>query len=111
MFEFPSFLDKLPEVDVPLPGFTGRLLQTAGQQVVLMSFDEDVEVPMHSHAEQWELVVAGEVELTIGDETRVYRAGDSFHIPGGVMHGGKITAGFRSIAFFDEPERYQVKGG
>jgi quercetin dioxygenase-like cupin family protein len=111
MFDFPSFFDKLPEVDLDLPGFTGRVVQGPDQQVVLMTFDEDVEVPMHSHAEQWELVVAGEVELTIGDETRTYRAGDSFHIPGGVTHGGTVKAGYRAVAFFDEPERYRAKGG
>ena len=111
MFDFPSFFDKLPEVDLELPGFTGRLLQGSDQQVVLMSFDEDVVVPEHSHGEQWEFVVAGEVELTIEGAARTYRAGESFHIPAKAPHGGVVKAGYRAVAFFDEPERYRARAG
>jgi quercetin dioxygenase-like cupin family protein len=108
MFQFPDFIQRLPEIDVDLPGFTGRLLQGLDHQAVLMSFDEDVIVPEHHHGAQWELVVAGEVELTIDGETRTYRAGDSFHIPAGVPHGGLVKAGYRAVAFFDEPARYRA---
>ncbi len=111
MFQFPQFIQNLPEADVDLPGFTGRLLQSPDHQAVLMSFDEDVVVPEHSHAEQWEFVVAGEVELTIDGATRTYRTGDSFHIPAGVTHGGLVKAGYRAVAFFDEPERYRPRTG
>ena len=109
MFQFPDFIHRLPEIAVDLPGFTGRLLQARDHQAVLMSFDEDVVVPEHSHAEQWEFVVAGEVELTIDGVTRTYRTGDSFHIPAGVPHGGVVKAGYRAVAFFDEPERYRAR--
>ena len=110
MFQFPPFIDQLPEIDITLPGFTGRLLQAAAHQVALMSFDEDVVVPEHSHGEQWEFVVAGEVELTVGGTTRTYGQGDSFHIPAGAPHGALVKAGYRAVAFFDEAQRYQARG-
>ncbi|HOX25708.1 MAG TPA: cupin domain-containing protein [Candidatus Krumholzibacteria bacterium] len=108
MFEFPAFLDRLPEFDLGLPGFRGRLLQGATQQAALMSFDQEVVVPEHSHGEQWELVVAGEVVLTAGGATRTYRVGESFHIPAGALHSAVVKAGYRSVAFFAQPDRYRA---
>jgi len=36
-------------------------------------------------------------------------AGDSFHLPEGLPHGAVVGAGYHSIIFFDQPDRYQVK--
>lgn len=45
-------------------------------------------VPPHSHPhEQAGLVLEGEIEFTIGEETRLLKAGDVYVIPGGVEHG------------------------
>jgi quercetin dioxygenase-like cupin family protein len=44
-------------------------------------------VAEHSHAnEQMGVVLEGELDFTIGGETRTLRAGDVFRIPGGVPH-------------------------
>jgi len=109
MRDFPDFIQKLPALDVSLPGFGGYLLQGDTQQVAFARFDEDVEVPVHSHAAQWELVVAGEVHLRMAGEERTYRAGDAFYVPAGVEHGATVKAGFRSVIFFDQPDRYRAK--
>jgi quercetin dioxygenase-like cupin family protein len=53
--------------------------------------------------------VAGEIELTIGSETKIYRAGDSYSIPAGVEHGAQIKAGARLIDVFEEADRYPIK--
>lgn len=105
----PEFLKALPEIDLPFAGARGWLLQGEGRQVAFVEFEEDVEVPMHSHEEQWELCVAGQVKLTIGDETATYRAGDSFHVPEGMLHGGLISAGYKAMMIFDAAARYTVK--
>lgn len=110
MTDFPAFIDSLPELDVNLPGLTGRLLQAESHQVAFLSFAEEVVVPEHRHAAQWELVVAGEVDLTVAGETRIHRAGDSFHIPAGVPHSAVVKAGYRAVAVFDEPTRYRARG-
>jgi quercetin dioxygenase-like cupin family protein len=45
-------------------------------------------VQPHSHPhEQLGLLLEGEGEFTIGDETRRIRPGDMWRIPGGVVHG------------------------
>jgi quercetin dioxygenase-like cupin family protein len=109
MNDFPAFLDHLPELDVDLPGFSGRLLQAESHQIAFMRFDTDVVVPEHRHGEQWELVVAGELELTMGGESRTYRVGESFHIPAETPHSAAVKAGYRGLAIFDQPDRYRAR--
>ena len=54
----------------------------------------------HSHAnEQMGLVLEGEMDFTIGGETRRLRAGDVFRIPGGVPHS--VVAGDRTVKVLD----------
>ena len=60
---FPEFIRSLPQIDLPLPGVTGWLVQGRDKQVVFVEFLEMVEVPDHAHEDQWELPVSGEVEL------------------------------------------------
>ena len=49
-------------------------------------------VPAHSHPhEQGGIVIQGEMELTIGDETRLLKVGDMYIAPGGVEHS--VVAG------------------
>jgi quercetin dioxygenase-like cupin family protein len=109
MQDFPSFIKQLPELDLPFGGASGHLLQGETQQVAFARFDEDVEVPTHSHRAQWELVIAGEVKLTMEGEERTYRQGESFYIPEGVEHAGHVRAGYRAIIFFDQNDRYRAK--
>jgi quercetin dioxygenase-like cupin family protein len=109
MHDFPEFITKLPELDMPLEGVSGHLLQGDTQQVTFVRFDKDVEVPAHSHRAQWELVIAGEVKLTMKGEERTYRQGESFYVPEGIEHSGNVRAGYRAIIFFDQVDRYQAK--
>lgn len=44
---------------------------------------------MDEHAHPFEakaLILAGEIHIRIGDEERLYRAGDVFHLPANVPH-------------------------
>ena len=107
--DFPKFIRDLPAVDVPFAGVSGYLLQGENQQVAFLQFETDADVPGHSHNAQWELVIGGEVELRMGGKTSTYRAGDSFYIPAGETHGATVHAGYRSIVFFDQADRYKTK--
>ena len=60
-FEFPEFIRAQPEIDMPLPGVRGWMLPGKDTQAVFVEFTENVTVPDHSHEEQWELTLAGEV--------------------------------------------------
>jgi quercetin dioxygenase-like cupin family protein len=107
--QFPPFLDALPEVDIKLPGVTGRLLQAGERQVVFAEFAETVEVPEHQHQEQWEFCLAGRVDLRIGGEIVVHEAGDNFFIPADVPHGAVVHAGYRAMMVFNAADRYSAK--
>ena len=106
---FPDFIEALPEVDLPFPGARGWLIQSENQQIVFAAFDEKTEVPEHSHAEQWEFVLAGKVDLSIGGTMKTYDAGDNFYIPSGVPHAGMVHAGYKAMIVFNAPNRYKVK--
>jgi quercetin dioxygenase-like cupin family protein len=108
---FPSFITDFPSMDVP---FSEDIVQTAAIKsdaglVAFFTFKQDMELPTHAHGAQWGSVIEGEIEFTIGGETRIYRPGDSYSIPADVPHGAKIKAGTRVIDVFHEAERYALK--
>ena len=107
--EFPVFVRGLPEVDLPIEGLRGWLLQSESGALLFLEAEEDGYIPLHSHCDQWGFVVDGSIELTIGDDTRTYTRGDSYTIPADTMHGGQIHAGFRAVDFFTDPNRYQPR--
>ena len=105
----PDMITGLPQVDVPLAGVGGWLSQGSGHQIVFFDIEPVSQVPLHSHGAQWGIVVEGEMELTIGGETRIYRRGDSYHIPAGVEHGARFLSHFRAIDVFADADRYRAK--
>jgi mannose-6-phosphate isomerase-like protein (cupin superfamily) len=108
-FDFPDFVRDLPEADLPFEGLRGWLLRSEDGQVLFMETDADVDVTEHSHGDQWGIVVDGEIELTIGGETAIYRRGDSYYIPAGVKHGARLFAGFKALDCFKDRDRYRVR--
>lgn len=64
-----------------------------------MQFDKDVNLPLHSHESQYGIVLEGRIELTINGKTNTYTKGDRYFIPKGVMHSGKIYAGYADMTF------------
>jgi len=107
---FPEFVKQMPDIDLPIPGASGTMLQSEGQQIVFVEFAETVDVPEHSHSSQWEFVLEGRVDLKMGGETITHTAGENFYIPPGVPHGALVHAGYKAMIMFDEPDRYKPKG-
>ena len=108
---FPEFIRAFPSIDVPFPE---DVVQTAVVRsddglVAFFTFLKDTVLPPHSHGAQWGTVVEGQIEFTIGGETKTYKAGDSYYIAAGVEHGALIKAGARVIDVFEEADRYAVK--
>lgn len=109
--ELPEMITRLPEAELPFPSSSVKasVLQSDNGQLVFFQILKDVELPAHSHKGQWGTVLEGQVELTIGGETRKHGPGSSYYIPAGVVHGAKIPAGAKIIEFFEEPDRYRLK--
>jgi len=106
-FTFPEIITELPRADVPLEGVTGWLLQGETRQAVFFRLPPGSEVPRHAHGAQWGIVIEGEIELTIGDETRVYRKGDTYAIGAGVPHSARCGPGALVLDLFADPDRYR----
>jgi quercetin dioxygenase-like cupin family protein len=106
---FPDPIKNLPQADIPLEGLRAYLSQSDGHQILFMEFCQDVELPEHSHASQFGIVLEGRIDLTIAGVARSYCRGDRYFIPEGVTHSAKIHAGYADITFFDEPDRYTAK--
>jgi len=109
--QLPDFITSLPEIDAPFPPSKVKTHALPSDRGLAVFFEilEDMDLPPHSHKAQWGTVLDGQIELTIGGETRIYRPGDSYNIPTGVVHSGKIPAGTKVIDFFEEPDRYKLK--
>ena len=109
--DYPPIITRLPLADLPFPGIDGHMLRSEDGLLIWFDFPEETILPAHSHGAQWGTVLEGEIELTIGGETRTYRPGDSYSIAAGEVHGGIIAAGTKVMDFFEEADRYQPRGG
>ena len=79
-------INDFPEQEVT-PGC--RLRTPYGENMMLsyLEMDEGAEIPLHHHPhEQGGMLIKGNMQLTIGDETRICHAGDMFLIPPNVPH-------------------------
>ena len=82
--------DELPKTGM-LPGIERRAVWLDGVMLTFFSFDPGSIVPEHGHPnEQITVVTKGAMEFTLGDETRVLRAGDGVCIPPDVPHKAVI---------------------
>ncbi len=67
-------------------GYDGKIM------LVKAKFDTGAIGQMHKHYHsQVTYVASGEFKMTIGDDVRIIKAGDSFYIPPHVMHGCVCT--------------------
>jgi quercetin dioxygenase-like cupin family protein len=106
---FPEIIADLPEADIPVEGVQSHLFQGENQQFVFMSFENDVEVPEHSHEAQWGVVLDGEIELTVDGKKYNLRKGDTYFVPKDIAHSARIGKGYKDLSLFNQKDRYGVK--
>lgn len=111
MEAYPDMIRDLPEIDVSLPGIRGRLIQGERTQVVFFDIEAGAQVPPHSHCAQWGLMIEGEMSLTIGGTAEVYRKGDRYFIPAGVVHAAEFRTRVFVMDVFDDLARYKIRAG
>jgi quercetin dioxygenase-like cupin family protein len=93
-------LDDLPEAN-PVPGFRVRLVHTDHVTIAYWDIDAGAVLPLHSHPqEQVTTLVLGMLELTVGKETRLLRAGAVAVVAGDVPHSGRAITPCRVIDVF-----------
>lgn len=108
-FLYPEMISNLPEIEVPIPGVRGWLLQGERHQVVFFEIEAGTQIPPHSHCSQWGIMVEGEISLTIAGQTRVYVKGDRYFIPAGEVHAATFPSRVNVIDVFDDSARYRPK--
>ena len=93
------------------PGVVLRPLWGEKIMLVRVELDAGSEVPMHSHPhEQAGIVLEGEFDLIIGEETKRLKKGDPYLIPGDIRHG-VITGNEPAVALdiFNPPREDYMK--
>ena len=106
---FPEPIANLPEADMPFANCQAYISQGDNHQILFMQFDEDIDLPEHSHESQWGIVLEGKIELIIDGVKNTYVKGDRYFIGKGAKHSGKIFAGYADITFFNQKDRYSTK--
>jgi quercetin dioxygenase-like cupin family protein len=106
---FPDPIKNLPEANMPFSNYEAYLFQGENQQVIFMQFNENINLPEHSHESQWGVVLEGNIELTIDGVKNTYTKGDRYFIGKDVKHSGIIFAGYADITFFNQKDRYGTK--
>lgn len=85
-----------------------RIRTPYGKNIMLsyVEMDEGSLVPTHSHPhEQAGMLLEGQLELTIGDESRVCEPGDLFIIPANTPHSARPVGGGAVILDVFSPVR------
>ena len=71
------------------PGFLVRAVSGYRLMFCHVTLQPHSEHPLHSHPqEQMGIILEGEFEMTVGDETKLLKKGDIYLAPPNVMHGG-----------------------
>lgn len=109
--QFPEFIKSFPALDIPFPDdvVKSHAIRSDAGLVVFFDFQKDFVLPPHSHLAQWGTVLHGEIEFTIGGETKTMGPGAIYDIPSGVEHGAVIKAGTKVIDVFEEADRYPFR--
>lgn len=101
-------LNDAPEKEL-VPGIYGKLAHTDGMSILHARIEKDAVLPEHQHPhEQITSIISGELEMTIGGETKVCRPGDVITIPGNVPHSARALTECRVIDAF-QPVREDYK--
>ncbi|MFX1369080.1 MAG: cupin domain-containing protein [Promethearchaeota archaeon] len=106
---YPDIIKKLPKVKHSMDGVEGWLAQGKDFQIAFFEIQPTAKVPPHSHGAQFGVVIEGEMLLTIGDDTRIYRKGDAYTIPKDVSHYAECKSVVLAMDFFDQADRYEAE--
>lgn len=93
-----------PQIEM-LPGVHRRTMGTTDEAMLCEFFlQREAVVPPHSHKnDQVGYVIFGQVEMMVGDETRIINPGDSYAIPGGITHSARAIIDSLVMDAFSPP--------
>lgn len=95
-----------------IDGVHRRTMATTDEAMLCQFFlEKDSQVPPHHHMnDQVGYVISGKIEMTVGEQMQVLSAGDSYAIPGGIVHSAKALVDSYIIDIFSPPrEDYRTE--
>jgi quercetin dioxygenase-like cupin family protein len=97
-------------VKQPRPGWLGRFFHSQHMTFAYYEIQPGAGVHLHRHPneEVWH-VIEGEVEMVVGDDTRVVHGGEAAVVPADVEHSASTNQLCRAIVV-DFPVRAEVGG-
>lgn len=104
----PSIIKELPQVNIPIDRINGHLFQGISNQAVFFEAKAGTHIPTHTHAVEWGFVIEGEFEITIGNEKKIYRKGDTFFVPENVPHSGYFITNTISFHFLNDDDYFKL---
>ncbi len=106
MNAFPDFMkqavNRIAAGSQATPGVEGYVFDGSdGSQMAFWTCRETAASASHAHDfDEYMIVVQGCYTLIIDEEKIAIRAGEEYFIPRGVVHGGEVEAGTRTIHAF-----------
>lgn len=106
MDEFPGFMkaaaNRIATGSQATPGVEGYVFDGIdGVQMAFWTCRETAASAAHVHDfDEYMVVVQGCYTLVLGERRVPVRAGEEYFIPKGLVHGGEVTAGTRTIHAF-----------
>ncbi len=106
MDDFPEFMkhpaNRIAAAAQATPGVEGYVFDGAdGSQMAFWTCRETAQSAAHSHDfDEYMAVLQGCYTLVIDGKRIPVRAGEEYFIPRGVVHGGEVVAGTRTIHAF-----------
>jgi quercetin dioxygenase-like cupin family protein len=86
-------------------GLHRRTMATTDEAMICEFFlERGASIPPHNHMnDQLGYIIFGRMEFTIGGEVRVLQPGDSYAVPGGVVHSARALVDSLVIDAFSPP--------
>ena len=92
------------------PGITLRIMWGENIMMSMVEIAPKAVLPLHRHSnEQSGVVLQGEFEFTIGNETKTMRSGDAYIIPGNIEHSLVGSDGWSLCVDVFSPPREDYK--
>ncbi len=93
-------VSNIPEKEL-FEGLRARFIHTENVTIGHVTIDKGAVLPEHAHIhEQITHIVAGELEMTVNNQTNVLSAGMSVTIPSNVIHSAKALTNCQVIDTF-----------
>jgi quercetin dioxygenase-like cupin family protein len=116
MNEFPEFMknaaNRIATSSQATPGVEGYVFDGVnGSQMAFWTCRETAPSAAHVHDyDEYMTVVQGCYTLIIDGNRIPVKAGDEYFIPRGVLHGGEVVAGTRTIHAFGGRRAHRIRG-